>query len=114
MFCSISVPNLSSDIRWSIDLRYQSPRETWGYYDIVEGVVLHDEDGRVEKPNWDPLLNVHRRTKWLKDHAKLVEVYRILQRWQNVLVLHLAFMYMDSTGKQSAINSVTLFVYRKL
>jgi len=69
-----STPNTSNDIRWSLDLRWQSPRHHWGYYGIVDGILLRTEDGPLKQPDWQTFLTVNRRVRWLKDYAKLKHV----------------------------------------
>ena len=68
------MPNTSDDIRWSLDLRWQSPRHHWGYYGIVDGILLRTEDGPLKQPDWQTFLTVNRRVRWLKDYAKLKHV----------------------------------------
>lgn len=67
-----SLANVSNDVRWSIDLRWQSPHENWGFYDIAEGILFRTaRDGDVT-PDWDKFLSVDRKEVWQKKYFKQV------------------------------------------
>ncbi len=51
-------------MRWSIDLRWQSPKEKWGFYDIARGVVLRTAEEGTVTPDWDTFLKVDRKKVW--------------------------------------------------
>ena len=63
-----SLPNFSNDVRWSVDLRWQSPREKWGFYDIAEGVVFRDRLKGNVVPDWKKFLSVNRKEIWQRMH----------------------------------------------
>ncbi|KAL3872211.1 hypothetical protein ACJMK2_040149 [Sinanodonta woodiana] len=52
-----SLQNNSNDVRWSIDLRWQSPHDKWGFYDIAEGIVFRSSKDPYIKPDWDKFLS---------------------------------------------------------
>ena len=61
-------------MRWSIDLRWQSPKENWGFYDIAEGVMLKTAEGGFIKPDWPKFLrlSVNRKEVWQRKYNKEV------------------------------------------
>ena len=65
-----SLPNTSNDIRWSMDLRWQSPFEKWGFYDIAEGVRFRSSTDPDVKPDWKKFLSVNRKKIWQERHCK--------------------------------------------
>ena len=67
-----SLANHSNDVRWSIDLRWQSPHENWGFYDIAEGIVFRTASDGDVKPDWDKFLSVDRKEVWQKKYFKQV------------------------------------------
>ena len=70
-----SLANVSNDVRWSIDLRWQSPHENWGFYDIAEGILFRTaRDGDVT-PDWDKFLSVDRKEVWQKKYFKQVRFH---------------------------------------
>ena len=73
-----SLANVSNDIRWSIDLRWQSPHENWGFYDIAEGILFRTaRDGDVT-PDWDKFLSVDRKEVWQKKYYKQVCTFKFI------------------------------------
>lgn len=67
-----SLPNISNDIRWSIDLRWQSPFENYGFYDIAEGIVFRSSTEPNIQPDWNKFLSVDRKEVWQKKYFKQV------------------------------------------
>ncbi|KAL4219387.1 hypothetical protein ACF0H5_021967 [Mactra antiquata] len=67
-----SLKNVSNDIRWSIDLRWQSPKEDYGFYGIAEGVLFRDSTGEKITPDWEKFLSVDRKEVWQKKYFKQV------------------------------------------
>ena len=59
-----SLTNKSNDVRWSVDLRWQSPHEKWGFYDIAEGILFRSKDNPNLKPDWIKFLSVNRKDVW--------------------------------------------------
>ena len=66
-----SLPNVSNDVRWSIDLRWQSPREDFGFYGIQQGILMRSPGQPDLKPDWDEFFKVDRKTVWQKRHMQL-------------------------------------------
>ena len=64
--------NKSDKVRWSIDLRWQSPHENWGFYDIAEGIRLRSADKTRRLADWDKFLSVNRKEIWQKRHFSKV------------------------------------------
>ena len=48
-----SLPNLSSGVRWSLDLRWQRPDLPNGFFGLKECIVLTKQDDPGYKPDWD-------------------------------------------------------------
>ncbi|GFN79695.1 phytanoyl-coa dioxygenase 1-like [Plakobranchus ocellatus] len=65
-----SLPNLSDEIRWSVDLRWQSPRFNYGFYDIQEGILFRSPNQPNLVPDWDKFFSVDRKEVWRKKYAK--------------------------------------------
>ncbi|XP_050412522.2 phytanoyl-CoA dioxygenase, peroxisomal [Patella vulgata] len=63
-----SLINVSNDIRWSVDLRWQSPHYDMGFYNIGDGIVFRSKNDPQLKPDWDKFLSVDRKVMWQKTH----------------------------------------------
>ena len=68
-----SLMNYSDEIRWSVDLRWQSPKHHWGFYDIGEGILFRSAGKQVEKPDWEKFFSVDRKEIWQKKYFKQVK-----------------------------------------
>jgi len=68
-----SLPNVSNDIRWSVDLRWQSPRHSYGFYDIQDGILFRSPSQPDLQPDWPKFFSVDRKEVWAKKYAKSVE-----------------------------------------
>ena len=55
-----SLNNLSNDIRWSLDLRWQRPDKPVGFYDMKQGIMLRSEANPMSEIDWDKFNNVDR------------------------------------------------------
>ncbi|KAL8613266.1 hypothetical protein ACOMHN_001590 [Nucella lapillus] len=66
-----SLPNESNDVRWSVDLRWQSPKESYGFYGMQEGIVMRSAAQPDLKPDWDEFFKVDRKTVWEKRHLQV-------------------------------------------
>ena len=66
--------NYSDEIRWSVDLRWQSPKHHWGFYDIGEGILFRSAGKQVEKPDWEKFFSVDRKEIWQKKYFKQVKI----------------------------------------
>ncbi|KAK3604050.1 hypothetical protein CHS0354_023265, partial [Potamilus streckersoni] len=47
-----SIPNTSDHVRWSIDLRWQSPERPWGFYGLKPGTIMRSAKNPVIKVDW--------------------------------------------------------------
>ncbi|XP_046567731.1 1-deoxypentalenic acid 11-beta-hydroxylase-like [Haliotis rubra] len=56
-----SLPNLSTDIRWSLDLRWQAPNKPVGFYGIRQGVLMRSAKDPDLKVNWDELQETEKK-----------------------------------------------------
>ncbi|XP_076436301.1 1-deoxypentalenic acid 11-beta-hydroxylase-like isoform X2 [Babylonia areolata] len=63
-----SLPNVSNDVRWSVDLRWQSPKENFGFYGIQEGVLMRSPGRPDLQPDWEQFFKVDRKAVWQKRH----------------------------------------------
>lgn len=68
-----SVPNVSDKVRWSVDLRWQSPKENWGFYNIAAGVPMRSAAEPNISPNWEKFLSINRKEVWQKEYYKEVQ-----------------------------------------
>lgn len=71
LFFLFSLKNTSNDIRWSIDLRWQSPKVDYGFYGIADGILFR-KDGKDVEPDWEKFLSVDRKEVWQKKYFKQV------------------------------------------
>ncbi|RUS87419.1 hypothetical protein EGW08_004794 [Elysia chlorotica] len=67
-----SLPNVSNQVRWSVDLRWQSPHHNYGFYDIQDGVIFRSRDQPNLVPDWEKFFSVDRKEVWRKQYAKAV------------------------------------------
>lgn len=54
-------------VRWSLDLRWQDYRKSWGFHGIADGIVFRkscDSDWRPGQKEWDEFLKIARITKF--------------------------------------------------
>ncbi|KAK7488659.1 hypothetical protein BaRGS_00020112 [Batillaria attramentaria] len=65
-----SLNNLSNDIRWSLDLRWQRPDKSVGFYDLKEGVLMRTKDNPNLKINWEDFEQVERHIAAKKQVGK--------------------------------------------
>ena len=72
---------MSNDVRWSMDLRWQSPKENYGFYDIADGIVFREDGKDVEKPDWETFLAVDRKEVWQKKYYKQVGPVAVVESW---------------------------------
>lgn len=71
-FYSGSLPNVSTDIRWSLDLRWQKPSEPIGFYNLKEGVLMRSSKDSDLDINWKSFNNVDRHEEQKKATVKIV------------------------------------------
>ncbi len=64
--------NVSGDVRWSIDLRYQSPFYNMGFYNIQDGVVFRTANDSNVEPDWDKFMSIDRKEVWQTKYFKEV------------------------------------------
>lgn len=71
-----SLMNYSNEIRWSVDLRWQSPKHHWGFYDIGEGVLFRSAEKEIKEPDWEKFFSVDRKEIWQKKYfAQVMELF---------------------------------------
>ena len=70
-----SLPNHSNDVRWSVDLRWQSPHEKWGFYDIAPGILFRSKDNADLKPDWEKFLAINRKEVWQQRYKVQVCIF---------------------------------------
>ena len=56
--CSLN--NLSNEIRWSLDLRWQRPDKSVGFHDLKDGVLMRTKDQPDLKIDWDSFNKIER------------------------------------------------------
>lgn len=56
-----SLPNISNQIRWALDLRWQRPDQPFGLYGLKDGLLLR-KDGKTVEPDWEKFESVDRTT----------------------------------------------------
>ncbi|CAM4790016.1 unnamed protein product [Rotaria magnacalcarata] len=55
-----SMENYSQSIRWSLDLRWQNPKEPNGFYGLKDNILMTKSDDENFKPDWDEWSNINR------------------------------------------------------
>ncbi|XP_060071960.1 uncharacterized protein LOC132551830 [Ylistrum balloti] len=68
-----SLPNMTQEIRWSLDLRFQNPNLPFGFYGMKKGVVMRKSTDPDYKIPWQDFLSVDRRAKQRQAVKDLVE-----------------------------------------
>lgn len=61
-----SLPNLSNDIRWSLDLRWQKSTEPVGFYNLKEGVLMRSSKDPNLKIDWETFNKIDRHQEQRK------------------------------------------------
>lgn len=69
------MPNVSKDIRWSLDLRWQRPTEPFGFYNLKDGVLMRSSKDPNLEIDWEKFNKVDRHQEQRKamDVSKLSE-----------------------------------------
>ncbi|KAK6999193.1 hypothetical protein BgiMline_008824, partial [Biomphalaria glabrata] len=68
-----SLNNISDEIRWSLDLRWQNPEKSVGFYGLKEGVLMRSAKNPVTKIDWEGFNKVDRYRKAELDSKDKVE-----------------------------------------
>lgn len=77
--CSHSLPNISNQIRWALDLRWQRPDQPFGLYGLKDGLLLR-KDGKNVEPDWEKFESVDRTTVQKKSVEGFVDVSCLIPR----------------------------------
>lgn len=77
--CSHSLPNISNQIRWALDLRWQRPDQPFGLYGLKDGLLLR-KDGKNVEPDWEKFESVDRTTVQKKSVEGFVDVSCFIPR----------------------------------
>ncbi|OWF37078.1 uncharacterized protein LOC110440617 [Mizuhopecten yessoensis] len=68
-----SLPNMTNQIRWSLDLRFQNPTLPYGFYGMKKGVIFRKSNDPDYQIPWQDFLNVDRRAKQRQAVKDLME-----------------------------------------
>jgi len=80
LLCLIcSLPNLTKQIRWSLDLRWQRPDEPAGFYGMKEPLLMRTAKNPNYKIDWKPFDRVDRREKQRESVEDVLPVCLTLQ-----------------------------------
>lgn len=77
--CFHSLPNISNQIRWALDLRWQRPDQPFGLYGLKDGLLLR-KDGKNVEPDWEKFESVDRTTVQKKSVEGFVDVSCLIPR----------------------------------
>ena len=66
----LSLANVSDEIRWSLDLRWQRPDCPVGFYDLKEGVLMRTTENPDMAIDWDKFDGVDRHTASVQEMKK--------------------------------------------
>ncbi|XP_060065780.1 uncharacterized protein LOC132546102 [Ylistrum balloti] len=69
-----SLENMSTDIRWSCDFRWQSPHEHWGFYGLGEGVPMRSAENPNMKADFKKFFSFDRKEQWQKRYYRQDDV----------------------------------------
>lgn len=69
-----SLPNVSKDIRWSLDLRWQRPDEPFGLWNLKPGVVMRSSTDPKLKPDWETFCSIDRTAAQKESIKDFLEV----------------------------------------
>ena len=58
-----SLNNVSNVIRWSLDLRWQKPDKSVGFYGLKQGVLMRSEKNSFKEIDWDGFNNIDRHAE---------------------------------------------------
>ncbi|KAL8590937.1 hypothetical protein ACOMHN_036764 [Nucella lapillus] len=62
-----SLPNVSQDIRWSLDLRWQRPDKDVGFYDMKQGIMMRSRQQPDLQIDWDVFDGIDRTAEAKKN-----------------------------------------------
>jgi hypothetical protein len=71
---------MSDKIRWSLDLRWQRPDKSVGFYDLKQGVLMRTKDDPNLQIDWDSFDNVDRAVEAKKQTCKKDELVSVKRR----------------------------------
>ena len=97
---SFSLPNVSNQVRWSVDLRWQSPHHNYGFYNIQDGVLFRSPDQPSLEPDWEKFFSVDRKEVWRKQYAKAACVSNLFEYYRYVFFLCLKCSNKKREGTQ--------------
>ena len=84
MYLNLSLPNLSDQIRWSFEIRYQKQGLPWGFYDLIDGIQLCTSEDKSFKPDWSKLPHESNVKTAVE---KSTQVRKKLKLWSEVINL---------------------------
>ncbi|KAK3087156.1 hypothetical protein FSP39_002452 [Pinctada imbricata] len=69
-----SLPNVSNQVRWSLDLRWQSPDHPYGLFGLKDGMLVRSAKNPDIKADWNKFESVDRTTVQQKSVEGVVKV----------------------------------------
>ncbi|XP_022344797.2 uncharacterized protein LOC111137580 [Crassostrea virginica] len=69
-----SLPNISKQIRWALDLRWQRPDKPYGLYGLKDGILVR-KDGKNVEPDWEKFESVDRTAVQKKSVEGIVDLF---------------------------------------
>ena len=79
---------MSTDIRWSLDLRWQKPSDPIGFYNLKEGVLMRSSKDSDLDINWESFNNVDRHEEQKKATVKIVSNLQDNSYYLDLIELH--------------------------
>ena len=79
---------MSTDIRWSLDLRWQKPSDPIGFYNLKEGVLMRSAKDSNLDINWESFNNVDRHEEQKKATVKIVSCLQENSYYLDLIELH--------------------------
>ena len=67
-----SLNNLSDEIRWSLDLRWQRSDMAVGFYGLKDGIKMRSSNDPDFKIDWESFDNINRHQEVLKAEGKVM------------------------------------------
>jgi hypothetical protein len=109
-----SLNNMSDDIRWSLDLRWQAADKPVGFYGLKDGVRLRSSDPNWKGVDWESFDAVDRNQKVFSDPEKKVGDFETtifgpwMKKWELVHSnVHVEAMLRDEEEGRNKVPVVT-------
>ncbi|XP_074641481.1 uncharacterized protein LOC141899211 [Tubulanus polymorphus] len=77
-----SLPNRSDKIRWSVDLRWQTPLQPYGFHGLKDGLPMRSVSDPTLKIDWDSFFGPRRQFKLKNDGSDTINPGPWINTWE--------------------------------